>query len=166
MFDDELIGGVLVQYFVTCKREAWLYAHKIHPMQDDENILIGKALAEIKEEREFDSFEFSNLKFDKISKERGHYLITEYKKSLKNREGAKMQLLYYLYLLKKGLNLKHIDGKVISAKSVIFVEGSEENFKKIEELISQIKEFVSSPNPPPPKEIPFCKECGYRDYCF
>jgi hypothetical protein len=39
-----------------------------------------KALAEIKEEQLHD-FPFSNLKFDKIGKQRGHYMVTEYKKA-------------------------------------------------------------------------------------
>ena len=81
-----------------------LYAHNIHANQEDENMLMGKALADIKE-NDLQEFAFSNLKFDKLSKQHGHYLITEYKKSLKNPEAGKMQLLFYVYLLKTGLNL-------------------------------------------------------------
>jgi len=84
--------------------------------------LMGKALAEIEEENLHD-FPFPNLKFDKIGKERGHYLATEYKKSMSNPEGAKMQLLFYMWQLKTSLNLKVINGKVISGRTVIFVEG-------------------------------------------
>ena len=77
MFCKDQITGTLVNYYVTCKREAWLYAHHIHADQEDENVLMGKALAEIKES-DLQEFAFSNLKFDKLSKQRGHYLITEY----------------------------------------------------------------------------------------
>ncbi|WOE71222.1 CRISPR-associated protein Cas4 [Hydrogenimonas thermophila] len=164
-FTPELISGTTVHYYVTCKREAWLYAHKVSADQSDENILMGKALAEIKE-KDLHQFPFSNLKFDKIGKERGHYLVTEYKKSFKNPEGAKMQLLFYMYLLKKNLKLKEINGKVISGKKVIYVEGSEENMQMMEKLLEEIATFVSNPLPPKPKKIPFCKKCGYRDYCF
>lgn len=73
MFSKDQITGTLVNYYVTCKREAWLYAHHIHA----ENVLMGKALADIKES-DLQDFAFSNLKFDKLSKQRGHYLITEY----------------------------------------------------------------------------------------
>ena len=83
MFSKDQITGTLVNYYFTCKREAWLYAHQIHADQEDENVLMGKALADIKES-DLQDFAFSNLKFDKLSKQRGHYLITEYKKSLKN----------------------------------------------------------------------------------
>jgi CRISPR-associated exonuclease Cas4 len=165
MFDKELITGTLVHYYVTCKREAWLYSRKIHANQDDENILMGKALADIKEEQ-LQEFPFSHLKFDKIGKQRGHYLITEYKKSLKNIEGAKMQLLFYIWLLKNNLKLKQINGKVISGKKVIFVEGNEQNLQKMSELIEELALFLETPKPPEVKEIAFCKKCGYRDYCF
>lgn len=77
MFSKDQITGTLVNYYVTCKREAWLYAHQIHADQEDENVLMGKALADIKEQ-DLQEFAFGNLKFDKLSKQRGHYLITEY----------------------------------------------------------------------------------------
>jgi len=133
--------------------------------QWDENILMGKALAEIKEDN-LHNFPFSNLKFDKIGKERGHYLVTEYKKSMSNPEGAKMQLLFYMWQLKSSLKLKVINGKIISGRTVIFVEGNEENMRKIEELRLEVSEFLSQPTPPPFVEIKFCKGCGYRDYCL
>jgi len=49
MFSKDQITGTLVNYYVTCKREAWLYAHQIHADQEDENVLMGKALADIKD---------------------------------------------------------------------------------------------------------------------
>ena len=164
-FNKDLLNGTLIHYYVTCKREAWLYSRRIHADQWDENILMGKALAEIKEEQLHD-FPFSNLKFDKIGKERGHYVVTEYKKSMSNPNGAKMQLLFYMWQLKTSLKLKQINGKVISGRTVIFVEGNEENMRMIEELMVEVSAFLSQAMPPPFKEIKFCKGCGYRDYCL
>ncbi len=165
MYDRSLVTGTLINYYTTCKREAWLYSRKIVADQWDENILMGKALADIKEEQ-LQQFPFSNLKFDKIGKQRGHYLVTEYKKSMKNPDAAKMQLLFYMYQLKTSLKLKEINGKVISGKKVIFVAGSEENFAKVEALVEEICHFLSDDKAPPFQENRFCKNCGYRDYCF
>ena len=165
MINLDSINGTLINYYVTCKREAWLYSRKISANQDDENILMGKVLAGLKEEN-LHQFPFSNLKFDHIGKQRGHYLVTEYKKSMKNQEAAKMQLLFYMYLLKSTLKLKEINGKVISGKKVVYVEGSPKNFEKLEKLLIEIEQFLQTPTPPPPKKIVFCKSCGYRDYCF
>jgi CRISPR-associated exonuclease Cas4 len=164
-FTPDQITGTLVNYYTTCHREAWLYAHHIHADQDDDNILMGKALAEIKE-KNLQNFPFSNLKFDKLSKERGHYMVTEYKKSMKNTEAAKMQLLFYMYQLKMGLKLKTIKGRVISGKKVIAVEGSDENFRTLEVLMEALVEDVSTQQPPKAEKIPFCQQCAYKNYCF
>ena len=165
MFDSSLITGTLIHYYTTCKREAWLYSRKISADQWDENILMGKALADIKEEQ-LQQFPFSHLKFDKIGKQRGHYLVTEYKKSMKNPDAAKMQLLFYMYQLKTSLKLKEINGKVISGKKVIYVEGNEENMHHMEALIAEVSDFLNTKKAPPFVENRFCKHCGYRDYCL
>ena len=100
-FPKEQISGTLVNYYATCKREAWLYSRKIHARQDDENMLIGKSLSELKEN--LDDFPYSNLQFDKISKQKGHYEITEYKKTLKNMEEIQNKIRHndqiYNYIL-------------------------------------------------------------------
>ena len=165
MFCKDQITGTLVNYYITCKREAWLYAHNIHANQEDENMLMGKALADIKESG-LQDFAFSNLKFDKLSKQRGHYLITEYKKSLKNPEAGKMQLLFYIYLLKTGLNLKEVKGKLISGKTVIAIEDNAENFTKIETILNGIAALVNEPKPPKFGPQKICESCAYRDYCI
>ena len=165
MFCKDQITGTLVNYYITCKREAWLYAHHIHADQEDENVLMGKALADIKES-DLQDFAFSNLKFDKLSKQRGHYLITEYKKSLKNPEAGKMQLLFYIYLLKIGLNLKEVKGKLISGKTVIAIEDNAENFTKIEIILNDIVALVNEPKPPKFRPQKICESCAYRDYCI
>ena len=164
-FNPSLISGTLIHYYVTCKREAWLYSRRIHADQWDENIAMGKALAQIKEDQ-LHQFPFSQLKFDKIGKQRGHYLVTEYKKTLKNPEGAKMQLLFYMYQLKNSLKLKEINGKVISGKTVLFVEGNEANMYKMQKLIDEMCLFLDTDTPPPFQKIKFCRSCGYRDYCY
>ena len=161
MFSKDQITGTLVNYYVTCKREAWLYAHQIHADQEDENVLMGKALADIKES-DLQDFAFSNLKFDKLSKQRGHYLITEYKKSLKNELAGKMQLLFYVYLLKTGLNLKE---KLLSGKKVILVEDSSENFALVEQILSEISALTNLEKPPKFTQGKFCQNCAYHDYC-
>ena len=164
MFSKDQITGTLVNYYITCKREAWLYAHQIHADQEDENVLMGKALADIKES-DLQDFAFSNLKFDKLSKQRGHYLVTEYKKSLKNELAGKMQLLFYIYLLKTGLNLKEVKGKLISGKKVILVEDSSENFALMEQILSEISALANLEKPPKFTSCKFCQNCAYHDYC-
>lgn len=165
MFDPSLITGTLVHYYATCKREAWLYSRKISADQYDKNILMGKALSQIKEEQ-LQQFPFSQLQFDRIGKQRGHYQVIEYKKTMKNPEGAKMQLLFYMYQLKTALKLKSINGKVISGKKVIYVEGNDAAMIQMKALLNEMVLFIETPKPPLFHKIAFCKNCGYRDYCM
>jgi CRISPR-associated exonuclease Cas4 len=163
MFTYEEITGTLVNYYTTCKREAWLYSRKIHADQGDENITIGRTLADLREGEQ--KFPFDFLKFDKITKESGHYIITEHKKTLSNVEAAKNQLLFYMFLLKTALKLKKIDGKVISKKTVIFIEGSEENFEMLDRLLNEIVLFTNTPKSPSFEPTKWCNNCAYRSYC-
>lgn len=164
MFLTDQITGTLVNYYATCKREAWLYSRGIHADQEDDNIAMGRALSQLQNSEM--KFPYSHLHFDKIEKQRGHYLITEYKKTLKNPEAAKAQLLFYLYILKNGLKLKECHGKIISGKTTLYVEGSLENLQKMEILLGEITAFINTQKPPSLVLTPWCRACGYRSYCF
>jgi CRISPR-associated exonuclease Cas4 len=163
MFTIDDITGTLVNYYTTCRREAWLYARHIHADQDEDAIAMGRALAEIRDGGQ--DFPFSHLHFDKLQKQGGHYMVTEYKKTMSNPEAAKAQLLFYMYLLKTGLRLKKIDGKIISGKTVIYVEGSDEAFAALEAMMIELVDFVQTPLPPPFEQTKWCKGCAYRSYC-
>ena len=165
IFSEEQINGSLVNAYIICKRQAWLYAHQVHGDQENECLLMGKALALAQEKKNLHEYPFGNLVFDKLSKESGHYVVTEYKKSLKNVSAGEMQLLFYLYCLKKGLNLKEVKGKLVCGKKTIPVDDSEENFKKMEQIIKEIIELVSQEKPPKFIPIRYCKTCSYQDYC-
>ena len=165
IFSEEQINGSLVNAYIVCKRQAWLYAHQVHGDQENECLLMGKALALAQENKNLHEYPFGNLVFDKLSKERGHYLVTEYKKSLKKVSAGEMQLLFYIYCLKKGLNLKEVKGKLVSGKKIIPVDDSEENFKKMEQIIKEIIELVSQEKPPKFIPLRYCKTCAYQDYC-
>ena len=165
IFLEEQINGSLVNAYIVCKRQAWLYAHQVHGDQENECLLMGKALALAQENKNLHEYPFGNLVFDKLSKERGHYVVTEYKKSLKNVSAGEMQLLFYIYCLKKGLNLKEVKGKLVCGKKTIPVDDSEENFKKMEQIIKEIIELVSQEKPPKFVPIRYCKTCAYQDYC-
>lgn len=165
IFLEEQINGSLVNAYIVCKRQAWLYAHQVHGDQNNEYLLMGKALALAQENKNLHEYPFGNLVFDKLSKESGHYLVTEYKKSLKNVSAGEMQLLFYIYCLKKGLNLKEVKGRLVSGKKIISVDDTEENFKKIEQIIKEIVELVSQEKPPKFVPLHYCKTCAYQDYC-
>jgi CRISPR-associated exonuclease Cas4 len=159
--NDDIITGTLIHYFFTCKRESWLYGHKIYPDEENENVALGRA-----EHQNRDFGVFSYIKFDKIDKINGYYRILEYKKTLKNKNGPKWQLIFYMYLLQKNYSLKKIDGFLISKSTKIHVIPSEEDYQTLEKAIISIKELLKNPTAPQVIEKPICKKCAYFDYCF
>ena len=76
-----------------------------------------------------------------------------------------MQLLFYIYLLKTGLNLKEVKGKLISGKKVILVEDSSENFALVEKILSEISVLANLEKPPKFTQGKFCQNRAYHDYC-
>ena len=159
----ENIDGTSINYVTTCEKEAWLYVRKILANQFDENIQMGKTLANLREEHRKDIFDI--LKFDRIDKRKNGYIVTEFKKSLKNPNAGKMQLLFYIYLLKIA-NINVIAGVLQSKSKKIKVEPNEANFRELEDKIVKVTELMFEKNPPKVKFSKICKSCGYRDYCF
>ena len=72
--------------------------------------------------------------------------------------------LFYIYLLKTGLNLKEVKGKLISGKKVILVDDSSENFALIEQILSEIMALVNLERPPKFTQGKFCANCAYSEY--
>lgn len=161
---DEL-SGTVVNYYFTCKREAWLYHHKIHPDNWDDNIIVGRALADSESKKHKNVFDY--LHFDKIKNKNGHFEVTEFKKSLKNSLSAEKQLLFYIYLLHKAIpKLKIVTGYIQSGKKRHKIEVSDDILKSFSLELYELFLVVKSEHPE--KEIfkKICKKCAYYDYCF
>ena len=88
------ITGTLINYFAICKRKMWLSAHKITCEQDSDLVKIGKIYHR---ESDKETIEIDNVKMDGLRDGK----VFELKKSKKGSEGARMQVLYYLHVLKK-----------------------------------------------------------------
>jgi len=160
------ITGTLIWYYNICKREVWLMAHEINPFQDNAFLEIGRILGEESYSREKKEINAGNIKIDMIRKRDGSVVVAEIKKSSKFEKAAKMQLLYYLYRLKKnGLDAK---GELLipSEKKRFPVELTEKHEEKLEEDITKIHEILSMETPPELVKIPFCRRCAYREFCW
>ena len=97
------ITGVMVQYYVTCKRELWFFANQINMNYNNEDISIGKYIHEKSYSRENKEIQFDNMVFDYVKTNEG-INIFEIKKSSKLTIGAKYQLYFYMYNTKKSMN--------------------------------------------------------------
>lgn len=153
------ITGTLIKNYFHCKRQAWLYYYGIN--FENELSRIGTLMHF---EAGSDELAFDQIKIDKI---KGNKVI-EFKKSSSNLEGAKYQLLYYLYILKQnGINKQGTLKDLEFGDTYQFVLDSG-NLSSLKKVISEIKEFINSNNhiPARKKLKKECKGCSFFEYCW
>ena len=155
----------MVQYFKSCKRELWFFAHRINMNYDNEDISIGKLIHEKSYKRENKEVNFDNMAFDFVKKKEG-ISIFEIKKSSKLTEPAKYQLIYYLYNMKKsGIDAKGYLVYPEERKREKF-ELDEELEKEMDNIIEEIKKTISLKKPPKAIKKPYCKRCSFYELCM
>ena len=160
------VNGTLVWFYNICKREVWLMSRNIVPDQHNENIEIGRFIHEYSYKRKEKEISFGSVKFDVMFKSKEKLVIGETKKSSKYKEASKWQLIFYLKVLKEaGINA---DGVLLypEEKKREEVILNDENIKKLEEIIKDIKKICNKESPEPVKKIDFCKNCAYKEYCY
>lgn len=159
------ITGVMIQYYIACKRELWFFANQINMNYDNEDIYLGRLIHEESYSREKKSINLGEIAFDFVKKGK-NAAIFEIKKSSKLEEPVRYQLYYYLWYVKK-LG-KEIEGMIVYPK-----EKKREKLKltpeienEIEEIMEKVKKIVSMPLPPPVEIKPYCKRCTYYELCM
>jgi len=109
---------------------------------------------------------FGSIKIDLVKKESGNTVVAEIKKSSKGINAARMQLLFYLYRLKK----RGIDAKgellIPKEKKKIAVELDKATEEKLKDALVKIELIITSELPPVPQKIPFCRKCAYFEFCW
>lgn len=95
------MNGIIINYYFHCKRQCYLFANKLNFEDNSELVKIGKEIYLNKSENKKNAeIKIENIVVDKITDK---YLI-EIKKSDADKEAARWQLYYYLYILKhKGI---------------------------------------------------------------
>ena len=161
------VNGTLINYYFHCKRQCYLHGNRINLESNSEDVKIGKAIHEIKEEEGSNTeISIENIKIDKITKE---YLV-EIKKSDSDYEAVKWQVLFYLKVLKsKGLNRKgkiEFVEKKKNKNKIFYEELDDEKEKKLGEIESEIKTLLESKYPPKVDFDNKCKKCAYYEYCY
>ncbi|MGM9977703.1 MAG: CRISPR-associated protein Cas4 [Clostridium sp.] len=159
-------NGTLIWFYKICKREVWLMSKNILPDQMDENIDLGRFIHENSYQRKEKEVLFGNVKFDVVFENEDKLIIGETKKTSKYENASKYQLAYYLFILKdSGINAEGVLLYPEEKKrtKVILTKELEEELK---DIIKEIEEIQEKDIPPELKKINFCKNCGYREYCY
>jgi CRISPR-associated exonuclease Cas4 len=153
------ITGTLIWYYYICKREVWLMAHHLEPDEDNPLIELGRFISDTTYKRDKKQIDLAKLDDEKL-------VIGEVKKSSTFRDAARMQLCYYLYVLRDyGIEA---EGELLFPKEkkrekVILTD---ETIREIEGTTKEIRDIVSRELPPPAVRIGYCTNCGYREFCW
>ncbi|MGL5190866.1 MAG: CRISPR-associated protein Cas4 [Cetobacterium sp.] len=159
------ITGIMFYYYFVCKRKLWLFSKDISFEEENENVILGKLLDESsysKEEKHIMIDETINIDFLKRWE-----VLHEVKKSKNIEEASIWQVKYYLYFLKnKNIDVKKGIIDYPKIKEIQEVTLEEEDIKKIENILEEIKIILTSESPPIFKKLPICKSCAYFEYCM
>jgi CRISPR-associated exonuclease Cas4 len=187
------VTGVLVNYFIHCPRQAWLFYNNIKMEHTSELVKIWKVLHELRyssgnnlEEIEFDEL---NIKLDKLLIEKWTLIVEEFKKSNLELRAQFFQVLYYLYRLKelevdkligklifdekKKINekeIKDLDYKIEGFK--LWILPTNNNFDKLKNVLADLEKLLENKNLPdklynktwgPNKK---CRWCSFYQFCW
>ena len=160
------VNGTLINYYFHCKRQCWLHGNRINLEDNSEDVKIGKAIHEMKQERNKEAeISIENIKIDKLTKQ----YLTEIKKSDADIEAAKWQVLLYLKILRdKGIErkgrLEFVEKN--KSKNTIYVELDESALNELEKVIVAIDRLLEQPTAPAVEVHSKCKRCAYFEYCY
>lgn len=164
--DSTGITGTLIWYYFICQREVWLMSRQIVADQSDENMDWGRFLHEHSYSREKKEIAWESIKIDALSNVKGQLVVAEVKKTSSYLTSAKMQVLFYLYNLKKaGIDavgeLRFPEEK--RREAVVLDDAAE---KKLMEAVQNIRRIIARETPHLPEKIKFCGKCAYREFCW
>ena len=132
---------------------------------ENEDVIIGKLIDENSYSRELKHVLIDNtVNIDFIKEWK---ILHEVKKQKSVEEAGIWQLKYYIYFLRKrGINIEKgiLDYPKLKKREEIFL--TEEDEKRIEEILLEIREIVNLKLPPKLEKLKICKKCAYFEYCY
>lgn len=164
--DTPSVGGTLVAYHSMCHRKVWFLGRKIEPDQRDDNLEYGRFIHQSAYARERKDAVWQGARFDWIKARDGEFVVAEVKKSSKQMESARKQLLFYLYMLEEaGVRAKG-EIRIPEERKAEQVVLDDEGRKEIKRTIADVLRIIYLDRPPEFKKIPLCRNCAYRELCW
>lgn len=159
------ITGMMINYYFICRRKLWLFANYIELEEGNENVLIGKVIDSQRFGREKHNIPVGDVMNADFIKE--GRIVHEIKKSDSCHEASRWQVLFYLSELEKlgigpTVGVLHYDEQHKSTEVTL----TDENRKRLREVLNDIENEISMPSPPAAKKRPLCKKCAYYDFCM
>lgn len=162
--EDLSFTGTQINYYFVCTRKLWLFSHHIELENESDLVKLGDLLHKERYKKRFKEIQLDRVKLDFI--ENGNE-IHEIKRSRKLEGAHTIQLLYYLYFMKKHFNLsmKGVLNYPLLRKK-ISVNLTKEKEIEILNIIQDIKKIIHDDKPPEPVWKSYCKSCAYREFCW
>jgi CRISPR-associated exonuclease Cas4 len=153
--------------YLNCKREAWLISHGVEPYQNFDLLELGRLIHEEAYSRyKHELINAPGMKIDIVTYMENKLLIGEIKSSSKKLKQAKLQLLYYLYILKnQGIKA---EGELLipKEKKRMKVNLDEQSEIELKRLLEDLKRTIELEKPPKAEYKTLCKSCAYGEFCW
>jgi len=165
-FETLKVGGTEVNYFIVCPRKLWLYAHRLDLERSSDQVSLGALLHETayprlpRRELLIDSL----IKVDILE---GSGKVVEVKYSQKMAQASKLQVLYYLYYLKRrGVTGLLGELRFPRQRRREEVELTEREEREVEATLRKIQEMKQLLSPPKVEWTSVCRRCAYAEFCW
>lgn len=167
------ITGTQVNYFIVCRRKLWLFSHGVEMERESENVQLGKLLDESSYNREQKSLSIDGrIVLDWAELERdpdGTTVVHEVKKSNKVEAAHRLQMLYYLSVLReKGVSARgQLDYPLLKKTHKVELDAAAE--AELQAALQNLAQIVASDEVPerlPPSKKAFCAKCAYFELCW
>lgn len=157
--------GTEVGYFVACPRRFWWFNRGLNMEHNSDRVSLGKLVHQQSYGRKKKELNID----DRIVLDWREDGVIHEVKLTDSMEGAhEMQLLYYLYYLKRFKGVEGLRGRIDYPKlrATKDVELSEEREREIEEALSEMRRIVGSPKAPEVEWMRICRSCSYAELCW
>jgi CRISPR-associated exonuclease Cas4 len=156
--------GTEVGYYIICPKKLWWFAHGLEMEQAHDRVRLGKLVHEESYARRHKELEIDGRI---VLDWREDGIIHEVKLTDAMEEAHEMQLLYYLYYLKRK-GVEGLRGQIDYPKlrQTKIVELTEAGERRIEQALDEMKTIVSSHRAPEVKWMKICRACSYAELCW
>ena len=157
------VRGVEMHYYAVCHRKLWLF-HRGLGFENDghDRVIEGKILhdrAYPRADRDVEPDEY--IQIDREDSE----VLREIKLTSRMKKADRLQMLYYLYVLKmKGVYKKGLLSytKEKKTEEVVLDQAGEQ---RVKDALHRIPEILNG-SIPAFKRLPYCSKCAYYDFCM
>jgi CRISPR-associated exonuclease Cas4 len=157
--------GTEVGYYFVCVKKLWWFAHGVEMEHENDRVRMGRLVhsesyGRKKKELNVDDRIVLDWREDGV--------IHEVKLTDSMERAHEMQLLYYLYYLKRWKGVEGLNGQIDYPKlrETKRVELTPEREREVEAALAEMRAIVGSKRAPEVEWMKVCRACSYADLCW